>query len=320
MEWDKEYSLSKILITGGAGFIGSHLARALVQGENEVVVFDNLSTGRKENLRDCPGRITLIEADIRNFERLKEASQEVTQLYHLAAISSVPLSVDDPRTTADVNVNGTWNVLEACRQNRVKRLIFVSSASVYGAATKVPFKESMSLQANSPYAASKLIGEQLCDLYRRLYGLETVCLRFFSVYGPRQNPHSQYANVIPAFATRLLKGETPTVYGNGQQTRDFIFVEDVVKAFQAAGKGKKVVGEVINFGSGRQTSVIKLLKLIQQSLGTKISPKFAPIKPGDDPRTCADTTKAKRLLGMKRVTALQAGLEKTLKWFKENKD
>ena len=314
-----EKNLNKILITGGAGFIGSHLARAMVKGKNEVVIFDNLSTGRKENLEDCLAKITLIEADIRDFEKLKEAGNEVTQMYHLAAISSVPLSVDEPKTTADVNVNGTWHVLEACRLNRVKRLVFVSSASVYGAATKVPFKESMSLRASSPYAASKLIGEQLCDLYWRLYGLETVCLRLFSVYGPRQNPYSQYANVIPAFATRLLKGETPTVYGNGKQTRDFIFVEDVVKAFQAAGRGRNVVGEVINFGSGRQISVIQLLKLIQQSLATNISPKFSPKKAGDDPRTCADTTKAKRLLGIKRVTPFQKGLEKTLKWFKENR-
>ena len=177
----------------------------------------------------------------------------------------------------------------------------------------------MTLQASSPYAASKLIGEQLCDLYRRLYGLETVCLRFFSVYGPRQNPYSQYANVIPAFATRLLNRETPTVYGDGKQTRDFIFVEDVVKAFQAAGKGKKVNGEVINFGSGKQTSVNQLLKMIQIGIKTDITPKFSPKKPGDDPRTCADTSKAKRLLGIKSVTPFQSGLNKTLKWFKENR-
>jgi nucleoside-diphosphate-sugar epimerase len=291
----------------------------MVKGRNEVVVFDNFSTGRKENLQDCLDKITLIEADIRNFEGLKEASREVTQIYHLAAISSVPLSVDDPRTTADVNVNGTWNVLEACRINRVKRLVFVSSASVYGETTKVPFKESMSLRASSPYAASKLIGEQLCDLYWRLYGLETIALRLFSVYGPSQSPHSQYANVIPAFATRLLNGDTPTVYGDGKQTRDFIFVEDVVKAFQAAGKSKKVIGEVINFGSGRQISIVQLLKMIQLGLKTNIIPKFSPKKAGDDPRTCADTTNAKRLLGINRVTPFQEGLKKTLKWFKENR-
>lgn len=310
--------MNKILVTGGAGFIGSHLVHGIIKSKNEVVVFDNLSTGRKENLQDCFDKITFVEADIRDFEKLREASQGVTLMYHLAAISSVPLSVDDPKTTADVNVNGTWNILEACRVNQVKRLVFVSSASVYGAATKIPFKESMSLKASSPYAASKLIGEQLCDLYGRLYGLETACLRFFSVYGPRQNPHSQYANVIPAFATRLLNGETPTVYGDGKQTRDFIFVEDVVKAFLAAGKGRKVIGEVINFGSGKQVSVNQLLKMIQLGLNTNITPKFSPKKAGDDPRTCADTTKAKRLLGIKQVTPFQKGLQKTLKWFKLN--
>ena len=311
--------MSKILVTGGAGFIGSHLVRAMVKRKNEVVAFDNLSTGRKENLQDCLDKITFIEADIRDLEKLKEASQGVTLMYHLAAISSVPQSVDDPITTFDINVGGTWNVLEACRVSRVKRLVFVSSASVYGAATKVPFKESMPLRASSPYAASKLIGEQLCDLYRRLYGLETVALRLFSVYGPRQNPYSQYANVIPAFATKLLKGETPTVYGDGKQTRDFIFVEDVAKAFLAAGKSRNVNGEVINFGSGRQTSVNQLLKMIQLGLNSNIVPNFSPKKAGDDPRTCADTTKAKRLLGIKSVTPFQSGLKKTLKWFKENR-
>lgn len=311
--------MSKILVTGGAGFIGSHLVQALEKRKHEVVVYDNFSTGRQENLQGCLNKISIIEADIRDFEKLKEATSGISQAYHLAAISSVPLSVDDPKTTADVNVNGSWNVLEACRINGIKRLIFVSSASVYGAATKVPFKESMSLRASSPYAASKLIGEQLCDLYWRLYRLETVCLRLFSVYGPRQNPRSQYANVIPAFITRLINRETPTIYGTGKQTRDFIFVEDVVEAFLIAGSSKKVNGEVINFGSGKQMSIIQLLKMVQSILDTDMLPKFMPLKPGDDPRTCADTGKCKRLLGIRKVTPFKKGLAKTVNWFKLNK-
>lgn len=310
--------MSIALVTGGAGFIGSHLSRALLRAGYEVRIVDNFSTGRRANLKEIRGDIRLSRADVRDFAAMRKAMRGVSKVFHLAAVSSVPQSVEDPVTTFDANIGGTRNILEAARLASVDRVVFVSSASVYGSKQKVPFKESMTLRGSSPYAASKLIGEQLCDLYLRLYGLETVALRLFSVYGPRQNPFSQYANVIPAFATRLLAGEIPTIYGTGKQTRDFIFVGDVARAFVAASRKKSVLGEVINFGSGKQTSVIQLLKSIQTILGVESSPRFLPLKPGDDPKTCADTRKAKKLLGITKLMPFNKGLAQTVRWFKEN--
>lgn len=304
------------LVTGGAGFIGSHLVKNLLERNYTVRVLDNFSTGRDENLAGCSGNLEVIRGDIRDAAKLEQVMRGVSLTYHLAAISSVPLSVDQPAPTFDVNLGGTCNVLEAARANRVKRFVFVSSASVYGAVARVPFRESMQLQGSSPYATSKLIGEQLCNLYMRLYGLEVVALRFFSVYGARQNPQSQYSNVIPAFASRLLRGETPTVYGDGKQTRDFVYVGDIVRGMTEAGRRKGVVGEVINIGTGKQTSVLQLLAHIQKTLGTDIPHQFSPRKPGDDPRTCADPGKAIRLLGFKRFTPLDKGLALTLSWYK----
>lgn len=310
--------MRKVLVTGGAGFIGSHLVRALVRRGDSVRVIDNFNTGRKENLAGCLKDIKLIKGDIRDPAAFKKAVRGVSHLFHLAAISSVPASVDNPVDTFDVNVNGVWKLMEASRLAGVKRVIFVSSASVYGAESKIPFKETMRLRGSSPYATSKLIGEQLCDLYGNLYGLETVALRFFSVYGPRQNRHSQYANVIPAFVTCCLNGSRPTIYGDGNQTRDFIFVEDIVRAMLAASRLKKAVGEVINIGSGRQTSVKQLLSTIQKILKTEIAPIYKPLKPGDDPATCADIGKAAMMLGMTKITPFESSLSKTVLWFKED--
>ncbi len=310
--------MNKVLVTGGAGFIGSHLVEALVKAGHKVTVLDNLSTGRRANLSAVAKKIRLTVGDIRNLKTLRKVSRNVSTVYHLAAISSVPQSVDDPITTGDINVSGTWNVLEAARLEKIKRVVFVSSASVYGTGTPMPFRESMRVRGSSPYAASKLIGEELCDLYLRLYGLETVALRLFSVYGPRQNPRSQYANVIPAFATLLLNNKRPTVYGTGEQTRDFVSVHDVVKAFVQAGKRRVAVGEVINVGTGRQTSVNRLLQLIQNELGTAIEPKYKPLKPGDDPYTRADSSKAKRILGIRQFTPFKKGLTATVQWFADN--
>ena len=305
----------KILVTGGAGFIGSHLVDDLAKRGHRVRILDNFSTGRRENLTRSLKKVQVIRGDVRDLRAVQKAAQGVARVFHLAAVSSVPQSVDNPGPTWDANVGGTLNVLEAARENDVPRVIFISSASVYGAQRKVPFVESMTLRGSSPYATSKLVGEQFCELYGRLYGLETVALRLFSVYGPRQNPRSQYANVIPAFATLLLSGGTPTIYGTGRQTRDFVFVEDVVRALRTAAYSRKLAGQVINVGTGQQTSVVGLLKSIQETLGTRAKPLYSPKKPGDDPRTCADVRKARRLLGMRKMTPLQAGLRKTLTWF-----
>ena len=308
--------ISRATVTGGAGFIGSHLARELLRRHTHVCVLDDFSTGRTENLDDLPRSIELIRGDIRDYAIVEEAVRSASCVYHLAAISSVPLSVDNPLPTGAVNVTGTWNVLEASRRSGVKRVVFVSSASVYGARKDVPFKESMKLRGSSPYAATKLIGEQLCDLYGRLYDLEWVTLRLFSVYGPRQNPQSQYSSVIPAFATCLLSHKCPTIYGDGEQTRDFVYVTDVIDALVRAGERSSVLGEVINVGTGAQTSINRLLRLIQEALGVHNSPRYKPPKPGDDPRTCADVSKCQRLLGLSEATPLTKGLTDTLEWFK----
>ncbi|MFQ5607759.1 MAG: SDR family oxidoreductase [Candidatus Zixiibacteriota bacterium] len=307
--------MDTILVTGGAGFIGSNLVGLLSSNGSNVRVLDNFSTGKRENLAGSPENVEIIEGDIRDPEAVESAARDATQVYHLAAISSVLLSVDEPANTWETNVSGTWNVLEAARRNGAKRMVFASSASVYGDCSVVPFRESLPLSGSSPYATSKLIGEQLCELYYRLYGLETVCLRFFSVYGPRQNPNSQYSAVIPNFATRLLKGETPTIYGDGEQTRDFIFVDDVVRAVSLAGNGTNAVGEVVNIGTGKQLSVNDLLKAVQGALKTYIEPEFAPLKPGDDPRTCADTSKAQSMLAFSPRMSVETGLARTVKWF-----
>ncbi len=308
----------KVLVTGGAGFIGSHLVENLVKNNFDVVVYDNLSTGIKKNILPVLKNIKFVNNDVRNFKGLKNAMRGAVTVYHLAAISSVPYSVDNPIETSDVNIGGTQNVLEAARINKVKRVVYVSSASVYGATNKVPFKESMIVKGSSPYAISKLIGEQLCDLYLNLYGVETVSMRFFSVYGPRQNPRSQYSNVIPSFATKLLSDIQPTIYGDGKQTRDFVYVGDIVKALRLASRKKSAVGEVFNVGPGELTSVNDLLAGIQKILKTNIEPKFLDKKAGDDPCTLADPTKVKRVLGLQKFQPFQAGLKKTILWFKEN--
>ncbi len=284
----------------------------------DVFVYDNLSTGIKKNISTVLKNVTFVKNDVRNYTALKKVMKNAVEVYHLAAISSVPYSVDNPIETSDVNIGGTQNVLEAARQNNVKRVVYVSSASVYGAGNKVPFKESMVVKGSSPYAASKLIGEQLCDLYLNLYKLETVSMRFFSVYGPRQNPRSQYSNVIPSFATKLLSGIQPIIYGDGKQTRDFVYVGDIVKALRLASRKKSAIGEVFNVGPGQLTSVNDLLDGIQKILKTNITPTFLPLKAGDDPCTLADPTKVINVLGLQKFQPFQAGLRKTILWFKDN--
>lgn len=306
------------LITGGAGFIGSHLAESLVSSRAEVRVLDNLSTGSRANLKSLQSKISFSKGDIRDAAKVRQAMRGVDTVYHLAAISSVLLSVERPAETWEVNLQGLWNMLEAARLAGVRRLVFASSASVYGACEKVPFREDWPPEGTSPYAQSKLLGEQMCALYSKLYGLETASLRFFSVYGPRQNPKSLYSAVIPTFATLSKAGKTPTVYGDGSQTRDFIYVGDIVRAIRLASRRKTAIGQAINVGTGKQTSVIALLKAVQSALGVYIEPAFAPLKAGDDPRTCADTRRAKKLLGFTAKTPFKSGLTKTVRWFAEH--
>ncbi len=314
---DKEELNIRAVITGGAGFIGSHIVSSLLKKGHSVVVLDNFSSGRKENLTGLEG-VWLVEGDVRDFEILRRLMEGVDTVFHLAAVVSVLTSLEDPQTTWEVNLKGTYNVLEAARRAKVKRMVYISSSAVYGEYPKLPFKEGFPPQPESPYALSKLAGEQLCSLYWRLYGLETVTLRLFNVYGPRQNPFSQYANAIPNFTRKLLSGQTPTIYGDGRQTRDFVFVGDVVRAAELASRSKKSAGGVFNVGSGKRISVNKLFAEIQKILQTNSKPEFSPRKQGDVLHTWADVARAKKVLGFSPKANFARSLKETVLWLKNS--
>ncbi len=319
--------MRKYLVTGGAGFIGSNLTEYLLQGGHFVRVLDNFSNGKPENLAfvsEIPGaneRFELVEGDIRDYETCLKACQDMDYVLHQAALGSVPRSVKDPDTYQQVNATGTLNMLRAAAETRVKRLVYAASSSAYGDVDKekaTPKREDMCPAPLSPYAVTKLTGEYYCQIFPSLYGLETVVLRYFNVFGPRQDPHSQYAAVIPKFITALLKGEPPTIFGDGEQSRDFTYVENVVRANLAACEaGAEAVGQVINIACGANISINALFKLIASLIGSEIEPVYAPPRPGDVRHSLADISKAKRLLGLKEVVPLEEGLKRTISWYKE---
>ncbi len=255
---------------------------------------------------------------MRDFDLLCRLTEGADAVFHLAAVVSVLTSLEDPQNTWEVNLKGTCNVLEAARRAEVKRLVYISSSAVYGEYPKLPFRESFPPQPESPYALSKLAGEQLCSLYWRLYGLATVALRLFNVYGPKQNPFSQYANAIPNFTRRLLTGQTPTIYGNGKQTRDFVYIDDVVRGILLAGQSKKRMGQIFNIGSGKRLSVNKLFSEIQNILRTDATPEFSPRKQGDVLHTWADLGRAQKVLGFAPKADFAKSLRKTVLWFKNS--
>lgn len=282
-----------------------------------TIILDNFSSGRRENLSGLK-KARLVEGDVRDFDLVCRAMEGADYVFHLAAVVSVLTSLEEPQSTWEVNLKGTYNLLEAARRAKVKRLIFISSSAVYGECPRLPFKETFPLQPESPYALSKLMGEELCALYWRLYRLETVALRLFNVYGPRQNPFSQYANAIPNFTRKLLTGQTPTIYGDGRQTRDFVYVGDVVRAVELAARSKKGVGHVFNVGSGKRLSVNKLFAEIQKTLGTNARSEFSPRKQGDVLHTWADLARAKKVLGFSPKANFSKSLRETVLWFKNS--
>lgn len=308
--------MAKCLVTGGAGFIGSHLVDGLVKKGHQVRVFDNLSTGKKENLAEVSSKVELIIDDLRNRKALEKACQGIDYIFHVAALRAVLRSVDDPSETNDVNVTGTLNLLLAARQKAVKRVVFSSSSAIYGETEKFPSEETDLPQPESPYAASKIMGEYYCKIFTSLYGLETVSLRYFNVFGPRQNPESKYSTVIPIFIDSLLKGISPEVHWDGKQSRDFHYIDSVIRANLSAMSAKNVAGEVFNIGSSEEHSILEIFEALKQILKIKnIQPTFKPKREGDVRRTLADTSKAKRLLNFKIGTTFLEGLEKTVKWF-----
>jgi nucleoside-diphosphate-sugar epimerase len=288
-------STRKAVVTGGAGFIGHHLTRRLVTEGFEVRVLDNFATGRRERLQGLD--VAVVEGDVRSYERAHSAVRGVDTVFHLAALPSVPRSVQDPLTTNSVNVDGTLNVLLASRSEEVRRVVFASSSSVYGANPALPKSEEDQPLPLSPYAVSKLAAEQYCRASNSVYGLEAVALRLFNVFGPGQDPLSQYAAAVPRFIAALIQGRAPIVFGDGHQTRDFTYVDDVVDAFVLAAEIEGVGGELFNVSAGAETSILELLDTMQELLGTSVEPQFEPPRPAEVRRSAGDRSKAERVLG-----------------------
>ena len=311
---------SLCLVTGGAGFIGSHVAEALARKNYTVRIFDNLSTGFIKNVDPLKGDIDFLKGDLRREKDLRKAVRHVDYVFHLAANRAVLRSVDNPTETNDVNVSGTLTLLCAARDAKVKRFIFSSSSSVYGNTSKFPSRETDIPQPESPYAASKIMGEYYCKLFTQLYGLSTVSLRYFNVFGPRQNPESKYSAVIPIFIDCLTKGKRPEIHWDGKQSRDFSYVDNVVHGNLAAMKALKASGEVFNIACHDEQSVMDIFRELQTIMDIHhVTPIFRPKRAGDVRRTFPSIDKAKRMLGFKVQTRFHAGLKKTVAWFLETR-
>jgi UDP-glucose 4-epimerase len=308
----------RVLVTGGAGFIGSHLVRRLLADGWAVRVFDNFETGRREHIAGLDAEI--VEADVRDRYALGAAVEGCRYVLHQAALGSVPRSVANPLESFDVNARGTLNVLEAARDAAVSRVVFASSSSVYGDEAEMPKREEAKPKPLSPYALSKLSAEQACGIFTRLYGLETVALRYFNVFGPRQDPQSQYAAVVPRFVTAMLDGERPVVYGDGLQSRDFTYVENVVDANMLAmtAPAESAVGPaggVYNVSCGGRTSLLDLVRELNRALGTELAPAFAPERAGDVKHSQAAIDLARERLGYTPSVGFAEGLERAVAWY-----
>ena len=309
------------LVTGAAGFIGSHIAEALVNRGDRVRALDNLITGRRENLSPIADRVEFIEGDIRDYATTLRAVKDASVIFHQAAVPSVPRSVADPALNHDINVNGTFNVLMAAREAGVRRVVYAASSSAYGETEVLPKREDMPPSPLSPYAASKLFGEYYCQVFARVYKLETVSLRYFNVFGPRQDPSSPYSGVISKFVTALLGGETPVIYGDGEQSRDFTYIANVVDANLRAAESNiagDAIGQVINLGIGERVTLNQLLAELQKIIGTNIPARHEEIRAGDVLHSLADISRARELIGYSPLVGLAEGLKQTVAWYREN--
>lgn len=308
--------LTTYLVTGGGGFIGSNIVHTLVRRGERVRVLDDFSTGKRENLADVADRVTLIEASVAEAAAVRDAVRGADAVFHHAALASVPRSVDDPAGSHEVNATGTLTLLIAARDAGVKRVVYAASSSAYGDQPTLPKTEGMAPSPLSPYAASKLAGEHYCQAFTASYGLATVCLRYFNIYGPRQDPQSVYAAVIPRFIMAMLRGERPVIFGDGEQSRDFTFVDDCVAANLLASTSNKAAGEMVNIGCGTRFSLNDLVTLLNKILGTAIEPVYEPARVGDVKHSLADITAARQLLGYEPRTSFEEGLRRTVEWFK----
>ena len=304
------------LVTGGAGFIGSHIVERLLADGQKVRILDNFSTGKHTNLAPFQGRVELVEGDLRDAGALARAVEGCEVVYQQAALRSVPRSIDDPLANNDVNVTGILQLLIAAKRAGVRRVVYASSSSVYGDDPSLPKVETQTPRPISPYAASKIMGEYYCRIYSQLYGLETVSMRYFNVFGPRQDPESKYAAVIPRFITAALAGEPAEVHGDGLQSRDFTDVDNVVDANLLAGKAPDVAGEAFNIACGGRFTLLDALSAIEKGLGHPVARKHEEARAGDVKHTLADISKARRMLGYEPKVDFEEGMRRTVDWFR----
>jgi len=310
--------MDKFLVTGGAGFIGSNICRKLVADGCFVKVVDNLLTGKKSNLADVIDKIEFIEADMGDAEVAHSEMKDIDVVLHQGALPSVPRSVDDPAATHKHCVDATFTLLLAARDAGIKRFVYASSSSAYGDTPTLPKVETMPTQPLSPYAVGKLVGEYYCSVFSGVFGLETISLRYFNVFGPNQDPASQYAAAIPAFVTAILKDQPPTIYGDGEQSRDFTYVDNVVEANLLAARAKDTSGEVVNIACGEAITVNAIIALINDLLGKNIKPIYDPPRPGDVRHSLADITLAKNLIGYEPTISFKQGLQLAIDWYRNN--
>ena len=309
-----------VLVTGGAGFIGSNLAEELIKQGAKVKIIDSLITGFRENLEEINGDFDFIEGDLNDLNALQKALEGVEIVFHQAALPSVPRSVDNPLETHEACVNGTFNLLLKSKEAGVKRLIYAASSSAYGNQPTLPKVETMLPEPLSPYAAAKLMGEYYCQVFCRVYGLETFCLRYFNVFGPRQNPASMYSGVISRFTDALLGGKTPVIYGDGETSRDFTYVANVINANLQAAQTSSGIGQVMNVANGDRITLNELLEVLKRITDqSKATASYQPERLGDVKHSQADVTRAKEWLNYEKLVDLEEGLQKTIEWWKNSR-
>ncbi len=310
--------MEKFLVTGGAGFIGSNICKELVSQRCFVRVVDNLLTGKKSNLADIIDKIEFIEADMGDEKIARDTMQDVDVVLHQGALPSVPLGVDDPAATNKHCLDATLTLLLAARDTGIKRFVYAASSSAYGDSPTLPKIETMPNNPLSPYAAAKLAGEHYCSVFYKVFGLETISLRYFNVFGPQQDPASQYAAAIPAFVTAILKEEPPTIYGDGEQSRDFTYIDNVVQANLLAARTKHTAGQMVNAACGQAVTLNETIDMINELLGKNVKPVYTDTRSGDVKHSLADITLAKKLIGYEPVTQFKKGLEKAISWYRDN--
>ncbi|HEY1221081.1 MAG: SDR family oxidoreductase [Bryobacteraceae bacterium] len=310
--------MSRYVVTGGAGFIGSQIVRALVaEGARKIVVIDNLLTGHEANLEEVRGRIDFQRADIRRYEEIAPLIRGAAVVFHEAAIPSVPRSIDDPVPSHEINIDGTFNVLRAAREGGAGRVVYAASSSAYGDTEVLPKVESMPPNPKSPYALQKLVGEHYCRVFAGVWGLETVALRYFNVYGPRQDPSSPYSGVLSIFLRCAIERRAPVIFGDGEQSRDFTFVEDVAELNLKAAKARGVSGKMYNAGNGGRITLNQAWRLVQELEGVSVAPEYGPPRAGDVRDSQADITEAVRDLGHAPRFSFEQGMRRTLEWYRQ---